>query len=132
MKGRDESREAFLERMGKVYDEMMARAGSSDTFDDIEEQAGRSGREFERSLVEARLEAEEATQPAEVACPQCGRPMRSLTGPSERNLDTSSGVARYRRRYAACERCRESFFPSGPPAEDPPAGGLGPPPAHGV
>ena len=130
MDGRDESREAFLERMGRTYDEMMARSGSGDTFDDIEEQALRIGREVERSLLEGRLAAEEKARPGAVACPKCGRPMRSMGEPLERNLETVSGVARYRRRHAVCDRCRVSFSPSGPPAEDPPPGGLRPPPAH--
>ena len=55
MERRDEAREAFLARMGKRYDEMLARTGSSDTLDDIEEQALRCGRELERSLLEVAL-----------------------------------------------------------------------------
>jgi len=134
MRRRDESREAFLDRMGKLYDAMTARAGaaSGDTFDDIEEQAERGAAACGRALVEARLTAEEEAQPAEAACPTCGRPMRFLRRPAERNLETCSGAARYRRRHAACDRCRESFSPSGPPAEDPPPGAVGSPPAHGV
>jgi hypothetical protein len=113
---------------------MVERAGpeSGDVFDDIEEQAEQMGREATRDLIGARLEAEEARQGEDVACPECGRPMRRPPTAGERALDTASGGVRYRRRHALCDRCRNSFSPAGPPVEDPPSGAVGPPPAQGV
>ena len=127
-------REAFLEEAGKLYDEMITRAGpaSGDTFDDIEVQGEAAGRRLVLKLLKERLEAEARRDPEAVACVQCGRPMRRPKGPGERNLDTASGTVTYQRPHAICDRCGASFSPSGPAAEDPGAGGIGPAPTQGV
>ncbi len=130
----DESREAFVRRAGEYYDSMMDRAGleSGDTFDDIETQAEERGRKITQELIASRLVVEEAAQPEETPCPRCGHPMRRPSQTAKRNLDTGSGCVRYHRRHAICDRCGESFSPSGPPTQDPASGRVEPPPAHGV
>ena len=130
----DKDREAFLAEARRLYDEMISRAGpaSGDTFDEIEEQAEGAGRQRILRLLKERLAAEAKAEGAEVACPKCGRPMRRPKKASARNLDTASGTVRYERRHAICDRCEASFSPSGPTAENPGAGRVGPSAAKSV
>lgn len=127
-------REEFLKKAGRLYDEMMSRAGpaSGDTFDDIEVQAEGAGGEFILRLLAQRLAAEQAAQQETIACPQCGRPMRRPKDASPRNLDTASGTVHYERTHAICDRCKTSFSPSGPSAEDPPPRAVEPPESEGL
>jgi len=113
-------REAFLAEAGRLYDEMISRAGgeSGDTFDDIEEQAESAGKEIILKLLADRLAAEEKCQAEEVICPRCGKAMRRVKEPHPRNLATFSGAVNYERRHALCDKCGQSFSPSGPEAED--------------
>jgi hypothetical protein len=121
-------REEFLRQAGKLFDELLARTGATgETFDDIEVQAKTIGTELARKLLQARLLAEEQAHNEPVLCPQCGRQMRRLPTGGARNLDTTSGPVHYARRHAICDHCRESFSPSGPPAEDPATRTLQPP-----
>ena len=128
------SREAFLQEAGRLYDEMMSRAGSAsgDTFDDIEEQAEGAGRKLILKLLRERLAAEEKAQGETIPCRECGRPMRRPEAPKPRNLDTASGTVHYERRHAICDRCQTSFSPSGPTPEDPASGRIEPSAAQGV
>ncbi len=132
MTNSDKGREKFLREAAKLYDEMISRAGSSDIFDDIEEQAENAGRKIVLKMLRDRLLAETKAQDEKVNCPKCGRPMRRPEKPFERNLDTSSGTVNYERRHAICDSCDESFSPSGREAEDSPPGRLSPPPEKGV
>jgi len=118
----DKDREQFLKEAGRLYDEMISRAGltSGDTFDDIEIQAEGAGRQLILKLIKERLAAEEKGQPQEVLCPNCQKPMRRPAKPSARQLDTASGVVDYTRQHAICDCCDESFSPSGSAAEDSP------------
>jgi len=131
MDERDKRREAYLRKAAEKYDRMVDRAGqeTGDVFDDIEAQAEHMGRETTQELIRARLEAEEVRQGEGVPCPECGNPMRRPPKPAERALETASGNVRYRRRHAICDRCRKSFSPAGPSAEDSPPGAVQSPPA---
>jgi hypothetical protein len=134
MTNEDAGRKTFLREAGKLYDQMISRAGpvSADIFDDIEEQAEGMGRKLILKLLKERLAAEAKAEPESVICAKCGKPMRRAKGVSERNLDTASGTVRYERRHAICDRCDASFSPSGPAAENPAARRIGPPPAKGL
>lgn len=134
MAAKDEARERFVEEAGRAYDEMMARSGpdSGDTFDDIEEQAEGAGGELIRRLLADRLAREAAEEPEETLCPKCGRPMRRTPKPAQRQLDTASGCVRYERSHAICDRCADSFSPSGQPAQDSAPRTVEPPDAQGV
>ena len=134
MANEDKGREAFLREAGKLYDDMIARAGpaSGDTFDDIEEQAEGAGRRLILRLLKERLVAEAKGEPESAICAKCGQPMRRPREASERNLDTASGTVRYQRRHAICDRCDASFSPSGPAAENSAARGIGPASAKGL
>lgn len=134
MASQGKGREAFLKEAGKLYDEMISRAGpaSGDTFDAIEAQGEAAGRQLALKLLKERLEAEARREPEAVACPKCGQPMRRPRRPAARNLDTASGTVPYERPHAICDRCGASFSPSGPAVEDSGARGIGPAPAKGV
>ena len=120
-------REEFMREAERLYDEMISRAGpqSGDTFDEIEEQAEGAGRKLILKLLKERLAAEAARQPEGVTCPGCGRPMRQPEKDRPRNLDTASGTVSYERRHAICDRCGESFSPSGRPVANSPSRGVG-------
>ena len=122
MNSRNADREEFLRKAARLYDQMMARTGpaSADTFDDIEVQAEKGGKGLIRELLQDRLKTEEDAQTRKVICPRCGRRMRRPKKLSHRKLDTMAGTVAYARRHAICDRCSESFSPSGPPVEDPP------------
>ena len=133
MGARDEQREEFLEEAGRRYDELIGRAGQpGETFDQIEEDAERIGRQLIGELLSARLAAEQQAEAETIRCPPCGRAMRRPKTPAPRQLDTASGPVRYQRRHAICDRCGASFSPSRPPAQDPPARGLEPPATQGL
>ena len=126
---RDERREAFLQAAARMYDEAMSRAGGArpEQFDEMEEQAEEAGRRVaQRLLTDQLAETEEVMDTQTVFCPECGGPMRRPKKKAPRNLDTFSGPIRYERRHAICDRCNQSFSPSGPPAGDSAAGGVGP------
>lgn len=124
---RVQDKEAFLRRMGDLYDQMMARVGAQgETFDDIEELALRLGRQASQELMAQRLDGEEQCQPQAGVCTRCGGSLRHTREPKERNLETCAGVVQYQRRHAYCDRCRASFSPSGPAPDDPAAGGFQP------
>lgn len=124
-------REAFLQRMAQLYDRMMARLGAEgESFDDIEELALKLGREASQELMSRRLGAEEGRGSQPQLCPRCGHRLRRPEPPAERKLDTCAGTVAYRRRHAICDRCRTSFSPSGPEAQDTGPGGLKPPGAQ--
>ena len=127
-------RKEFLKEAGTLYDQMLARTGpaTGDTFDDMEVQAETVGRQRVLKLLRDRLKAEEKAQSEQVLCPKCGRPMRRPQAGQPRHLDTASGPVRYARRHAICDRCRESFSPSGPPTEDPATRSVQPPDAKGL
>lgn len=130
----DAGREAFLQEAGKLYDQLISRAGpqTGDTFDDIEEQAEGAGRKLILQMLRERLEAEAKAQPKETICSTCGKPMRTSKNDAPRNLDTASGVVHYERPHAICDRCRASFSPSGRAAENSAARGFGAPAAKGM
>lgn len=134
MASQDKGREAFLAVAGKLYDQMIARAGSSsgDTFDDIEEQAEGAGQTLILKLLRERLAAEAKAEPESVICAKCGKPMRRPKEASQRNLDTASGTVKYERRHAICDRCDGSFSPSGRAAENSAARRIGPSSAKGL
>lgn len=130
----DKGRDAFLQEAGKLYDQLISRAGpqSGDTFDDIEEQAEGAGRKLILQMLRERLKAEAQAQPKETTCSTCGKTMRTIKECAERNLSTASGTVHYERPHAMCDRCRASFSPSGRAAEDSAARGFGAPSAQGV
>jgi uncharacterized protein with PIN domain len=113
---------------------MISRAGpaSGDTFDDIEEQAEKAGRELIQQLLRERLAAEDKAQSETVPCPECGRTMRRPKTASPRDLDTASGVVHYERWHAICDSCGAFFFPSGQEVEDSAEGSIGTVPEEGV
>ena len=121
-------RDAFLQSMGELYDQMMAQAGAQgQTFDDIEELALKLGRQAIQELMSRRMKAEEHKGPRPEVCPECGHRLRQSGNADQRNLETSAGMVRYERRHAFCDRCRKSFSPGGREAEDPDAGRIEPP-----
>jgi len=130
---RDEDRERFLQDAARRYDELIGRAGqAAETFDEIEQDAERMGRELIGQMLAGRLAAEEEAEAETIRCPQCGQPMRRPKTAAPRRLDTASGPVRYERRHAICDRCGVSFSPAGQPAEDPPARRLEPPATQSV
>jgi DNA-directed RNA polymerase subunit RPC12/RpoP len=112
---RDERKRRFLEKAGELYDRMVSggRAGSGESFDEIESEASDMGREFSVELLRARLEVEERSEGGEIECPRCGSSMRRLAKAGERNLESICGVVNYSRRHAICDKCGGSFSPSG-------------------
>jgi len=131
-KQNDPEREAFMSRAGELYDEMISRAGSGDTFDDIEEQAEGVGRKLILKALRDRLAVEEKALPDTIRCPKCGARMRQPHDAKPRNLDTASGAVHYERRHAICDRCGTSFSPSGPRPEDPTSGRIEPSGSQGL
>lgn len=117
MKGEsgDERRRRFLDKAGELYDRMVSgvRAGTGESFDEIESEASDMGREFSVELLRARLEVEEGSEGGDIECPECGSSMRLTAEAGERNLETTNGVVNYSRRHAICDRCGGSFSPSG-------------------
>ena len=92
-----------------------------------EQRVGEAGRRVaQRLLADQLAKTEESMDTQTVFCPECGGPMRRPKKKAPRNLDTFSGPIRYERRHAICDRCNQSFSPSGPPAGDSAAGGVGP------
>ena len=130
----DKARSAFLDEAARRYDEMISRAGpaSGDTFDDIEEQAEKMGRELIQQLLRERLAVEEKAQSETMTCPECDHKMRRPKTASPRDLDTASGVVHYERRHAICDSCGASFSPSGQEVEDSAEGSIGAVPEEGV
>ena len=131
MNQRNADREEFLKEAGRLYDQMLARTGpaTGDTFDDMEVQAETIGKKMVLKLLKDRLRAEEKAQSEDVLCPKCGQPMRRPKTAQPRHLDTASGPVPYARRHAICDRCRESFSPSGPTLGDPATRSVQPPDA---
>ena len=124
----DQEREAFLRKMAELYDQMLEHVGvEGESFDEIEEQALGMGKEASRELMAHRLSAEEAGGQELRRCPRCGHPLRRPGNATPRNLETCAGVVPYERRHAYCDRCRQSFSPSGQTAEDSAPGLLQPP-----
>ena len=121
-----------MSRVGELYDEMISRAGSGDTFDDIEEQAEGVGRKLILKALHDRLAAEEKAQPETIRCPRCGARMRIPRDVKPRNLDTASGAIHYERRHAICDQCGASFSPSGPGPEDSASGRIEPSGSQGL
>jgi uncharacterized protein with PIN domain len=80
---------------------------------DIEKLVLRAGEQFERRLMEALVEAEEAEREGgRATCPECGGMMRDR-GYRGRKLVTQTGEVRVRRRYYRCANCGRGLFPPG-------------------
>ena len=79
-------------------------------FDDIELPAHALGQQLSRMIQTQRMREVAAEQPAQAACPTCGRACRVT--PQKRDVQGADGPLELMEPVAKCRPCRRSFFPS--------------------
>lgn len=115
--------EAIRGRLQKKLDELLVEVTAVATelhgidegattphFDQIELPAHEVGQQVSRMIQNQRACEVAARQPAEAACPRCGRPCRVET--EKRAVQSADGPLELLETIAECRPCRRSFFPA--------------------
>ena len=79
-------------------------------YDDIEMGADVVGKQLSREIQEQRSREVAGDQPAEAACPECGR--KATVQTTRRKARSIHGGVEILETKARCRRCRRDFFPS--------------------
>lgn len=98
-----------------TIEQLIAHQAPSDkmTLSAMERLVKQAGGEIEAQVLQALIEAHEATQDAErPVCPECQQPMRNK-GKQQRKVVTEAGEIEVKRSYYYCEQCHVGFFPPG-------------------
>jgi hypothetical protein len=83
------------------------------TLSDMERLVKHAGSEIEAQVLQALIEANEATkQPERPLCPACRQPMRNK-GRQQRKVVTQAGEIEVNRPYYYCDPCQVGIFPPG-------------------
>jgi uncharacterized protein with PIN domain len=79
----------------------------------IEDEVLKLRQQFAEKLAEAAVDAQAATAPLMMVCPQCGRAMHQKKKRHRRRVESRVGGVALKRAYYYCNHCRVGLFPPG-------------------
>jgi len=111
----DELKEEMKAQAKAISEKLMedGELSSQMTLAEIERSVISAGKEFQKMLTEAMIEASDKEGGRTQAdCPKCGNKMRHQ-GYRKRHIVAETGEVVLRRAYYRCETCGGGFFPPG-------------------